>query len=96
MKPFKIDVSQEILNDLNDRLSKTRWPDEIRNSGWTYGTSLNYLKELITYWREEYDWRRQEKKLNKFPQFKAEINGLNIHFIHMKGKGAENSPLLLL
>ena len=96
MKPFKIDVSQEILNDLNDRLGKIRWPDEIKNSGWNYGVSLAYLMELIKYWREEFDWRRQEKNLNKFPQFKAEINGLNIHFIYIKGKGAKNSPLLCL
>ena len=96
MKPFKIDVSKEILDDLNDRLSKTRWPDEIRDSSWNYGTSLNYLKELIEYWMEEYDWRSQENKLNTFPQFVAEINGLNIHLIYMKGKGVKNSPLLLL
>jgi pimeloyl-ACP methyl ester carboxylesterase len=96
MKSFKIDVSQEILNDLNDRLGKTRWPDEIKNSGWNYGTSLTYLKELIKYWREEFDWRNQEKRLNKLPHFKAEINGLTIHFIYIKGNGAKNTPLLLL
>lgn len=96
MKDFKIMVSREILDDLNERLKRTRWPDEIKNSGWDYGTNLAYLKELVDYWSDEFDWRKQEDRINVYPQFKVEIDGLNIHFIHVKGKSEQDTPLLLL
>jgi len=96
MKDFRIIVAQEILDDLNERLKRTRWPDEIKDSGWDYGTNLAYLKELVDYWSDEFDWRKQEDRINEYPQFKVEIDGLNIHFIHIKGKSEQHTPLLLL
>jgi pimeloyl-ACP methyl ester carboxylesterase len=95
IKPFKIDVAQAILDDLADRLKNTRWPDEPEKDGWHYGTNPAYLKELVTYWQEKYDWRDHENQLNKFPQFTTEVDGVKIHFIHVKGKGKNPKPLIL-
>ena len=67
--PFKISVPDAVLTDLNDRLARTRFPDEIEGSGWDYGTNLSYLRELVTYWRTTFDWRAQERRLNALPQF---------------------------
>ncbi|MFD2581410.1 epoxide hydrolase family protein [Pedobacter vanadiisoli] len=93
--PFKIEVGETVLNDLQSRLQHTRWPDEPEGAEWNYGTNLNYLKELLTYWQNDYDWRKHESTLNGFPHFKVEIDGINIHFIHVKGKGKNPKPLLL-
>lgn len=95
MKPFKIEVPQEVLNDLSTRLKQTRWTDEPENAGWSYGTNPDYLRELTTYWQNEYDWRKHEAEINKHPQFKVEIDGVTIHYIHVKGKGQGTSPLIL-
>ena len=95
MKPFKIEVPQELLNDLLNRLKQTRWTDEPENAGWSYGTNPNYLRELVTYWQNEYDWRKHEAEINKHPQFKVDIDGVTIHYIHVKGKGKGNAPLIL-
>ena len=95
-RPFKINIAQDILDDLKNRLKNTRWPDEIINSGWDYGTNLSYLKELVSYWGSEFDWRKQEEQINSFPQFMTEIGGLKIHFIYIKGQGKNPIPLLLL
>ncbi len=92
---FKIEVSQEVLNDLQDRLQKTRWTDEPAGAGWNYGTNPAYLKELVAYWQKDYDWRKHEAALNTLPHFKANIDGISIHFIHVKGKGNNPKPLLL-
>lgn len=93
--PFKIEVAQSVLDDLQMRLKNTRWTDEPANAGWSYGTNPSYLKELVTYWQTKYDWRKQEAMLNQFPQFKTNIDGVNIHFIYVKGKGNNPKPLLL-
>ncbi len=95
MKSFKIEVPQQVLNDLSDRLKQTRWTDEPENAGWSYGTNPGYLRELVTYWQKEYDWRKHEAEINKHPQYKVEIDGVTIHYIHVKGKGKSTSPLLL-
>ena len=94
-EPFKIQVSQEILDDLNRRLETTIWTDEVEDTGWDYGSNLGYMKELTDYWQHNYDWRKHETELNKFNHYKAEINGLNIHFIHEKGKGPNPKPIIL-
>ncbi len=94
-EPFKIQVSQEILDDLNRRLETTIWTDEVEDAGWDYGSNLGYMKELTDYWQHNYDWRKHETELNKFNHYKAEINGLNIHFIHEKGKGPNPKPIIL-
>lgn len=95
MKPFKINVPQDVLNDLSTRLKQTRWTDEPENAGWSYGTNPSYLRELVTYWQNDYDWRKHEAEINKHPQFKVEIDGVTIHYIHVRGKGKTTSPLLL-
>ena len=96
MQPFKIDVPQPVLDDLQQRLANTRWPDEIEDAGWDYGTNRAYLKQLAAYWQHDYDWRAQEAKLNEFPQFKAEVAGLDMHFLYVEGKGPNPIPLLLV
>ena len=80
--PFKINVPDAVLRDLKERLARTRWPDQLQNVGWDYGTDPSYLKPLVEYWRDRFDWRAQEKKLNEFDQFTTVIDGVRIHFIH--------------
>src|SRR5689334_4468942 len=96
MQPFKINIDKATLDDLKTRLALTRWPDEIEGAGWNLGTNREYLKELIAYWQQAYDWRAQEARLNQFAQFRTEIDGLGIHFIHERGKGPHPTPLLLV
>src|SRR6202795_271310 len=84
--PFTIQVPDDVLRDLKARLARTRFPDEIPGTGWDYGTDLTYLKSLVTYWRDRFDWRAQERRLNEFDQFKTTIDGLDIHFIHQRSK----------
>ena len=95
-QPFRISVHQQVLDDLHYRLIHTRWPDEIAGSGWTYGVDAAYIKDLVGYWRDTFDWRRQEADLNRFPKFRAKTDGLNVHFIHVSSATGGNTPLLLL
>jgi hypothetical protein len=92
---FTIHISQATLDDLHNRLAHTRWPDEIEGAGWDYGTNLNYLKSLVSYWQNQFDWRAQEARLNQFAQFRAEVDGFVIHFIHERGKESHPLPLIL-
>ena len=96
MENFTIAISEKAINDLNLRLSQTRWPDEIKDSDWQYGANLSYVKELCAYWEDEYDWRKQEANLNLLHHFRTEIDGLGIHFLYEKGKGEKSIPLLLI
>ena len=93
--PFTIHVPQAVLADLKDRLARTRWPDEVEDAGWDYGTNLSYLKALVDYWQHDFDWRSQEEKLNQFAHYRAHIDGLRIHFIHERGRGPKPLPILL-
>ena len=95
VQPFKIAVDDEVLDDLRQRLADTRWPDEIPGSGWDYGSNLDYLKSLVEYWRTGFDWRAQETLINSFSHFKADVDGLGIHFIHERGKGPNPIPLVI-
>ena len=95
IQSFKIDIPQATLDDLRARLARTRWPDEVEGAGWDYGTNLQYMKELADYWQHTYDWRKQEARLNQFAQFKAEVDGVGIHFIHERGKGPNPLPIIL-
>jgi microsomal epoxide hydrolase len=95
VEPFRIAVSDAVLDDLRERLARTRFPDEIAGSGWGYGAELAYMRELLAYWRERYDWRAAEARLNAFPQFRAEVGGLHIHFIHQRGRGPAPLPLVI-
>src|SRR5262249_16042599 len=94
--PFKIQVPDTELADLKRRLAQARFADEFPGEGWDYGTHLVYLQGLVKYWRDKYDWRVQEKRLNTFDQFKTNIDGVDIHFIHQRSKNPNAMPLLLL
>ena len=95
MEPFKINVEESVLIDLKQRLANTRWPGEITDSSWQYGTNLAYVKELCDYWLNEFDWRAQEQRINSFSNFVASVSGLNVHFIYEKGKGPNSIPLII-
>jgi len=95
IRPFTIHVEEAVLEDLQDRLKNARFPDQIQNSGWDYGTDKAYLTELVEYWKNEYDWRKHEKRLNKLDHFKTEIDGLDIHFIHQRSKHEDALPLVI-
>jgi pimeloyl-ACP methyl ester carboxylesterase len=92
---FVVAVSEETLADLRERLARTRWPNEVANAQWEYGTNLAYLKELVAYWRDGYDWRRQERRINAFSHYRVTIDGVPIHFIHQPGRGPKPLPLIL-
>ena len=94
--PFKIRVPDDVLRDVRERLARTRFPDAIEESGWSYGTDLGYLKALVAYWRDTFDWRAQERRLNQFDQFKTNIDGLDVHFIHQRSAQSNAMPLVLL
>ena len=71
IEPFQIAISQETLDDLHERLERTRWPDEVHQSSWRYGANLEYMKELADYWRTKFDWRAQEQRINSFASYQA-------------------------
>ena len=95
IKPYKINVPQMTLDDMRTRLARTRWTDEIEGAMWDYGTNLQYLRELCHYWHNDFNWRKQESVLNDFANFQTEIDGLKIHFIHERGRGATPIPIVL-
>jgi pimeloyl-ACP methyl ester carboxylesterase len=94
-RPFTLRVPDDTLDDLRARLRRVRWPDEAPDAGWGHGTSLAYMKELIAYWRDRYDWRRHEAGLNQWRQFTVPIGGIDLHFVHEPGMGPAPLPLLL-
>lgn len=94
--PFQISIDTPVLNDLRSRLQNTRYTNSINNDKWGTGTNEAYLKELCNYWAEGFDWKKNEAYLNTFSHFKTTIEGTGIHFIHEKGKGSNNIPLLLI
>lgn len=95
LRPFKIFVPDSVLEDIRQRLLNVRLPDEPPLDPWSTGTSVAYLKKLLAYWRNGFDWRAQEAKLNTFRQFTVPLSGINVHFIHEEGKGPKPMPLLL-
>ena len=92
---FTIEVPQSELDDLRQRLARTRFAPEFANDDWRYGTNLAYLKQLLEYWRERFDWRGVEREINSFSHYKSEVEGIPIHFIHQPGKGPRPIPLIL-
>jgi hypothetical protein len=94
VEPFRIEIPDERLDDLRARLRRVRWADEIDNDQWQRGASLEFLRELISYWRDRFDWRAVEAKLNELPHFRTEIDGVDIHFVHQRS--VEHSPLPLI
>lgn len=95
IEKFNVNIPQSELDDLNDRIKKVRWPDEIKNSDWKYGTSLSYIKKLADYWLDKFDWRVIEKEINSFPNFVADIDGNQIHFLHIKSKHKNATPIII-
>ncbi|MEF3403189.1 epoxide hydrolase family protein [Agromyces sp. CCNWLW203] len=95
IRPFRIDIPQAEVDDLNRRLAATRWPDELPGVGWSYGTPPSYLQGLADHWRTSYDWREHEARLNEFPQFTTTIDGQNVHFLHVRSPEPDAMPLLL-
>jgi len=95
VKPFTIAVGDDELEDLNRRLRYTRWPDSVADSDWDDGTELRFMQRLTEYWLTEFDWRKQEARLNALPQFSAELDGVDIHFIHERGTGPDPFPLVI-
>ncbi|MGW1764031.1 epoxide hydrolase family protein [Streptomyces sp. NPDC002073] len=95
MQPFRIDIPQADLDDLHRRLDATRWPDELPGVGSTRGVPLDQVRELAAYWRNGFDWRAAEARLNAYPQFTDEIDGEDIHFLHVRSAEADATPLLL-
>ncbi len=95
IQPFRISIPQEDLEDLRSRLSRTRWPDALGGAGWKYGVSLDAVKELAAYWQKQYDWRTFEARLNAYPQFTTNIDGADIHFLHVRSPEPDAFPLLL-
>lgn len=95
IKPFLVNVSDASVSDLNLRLGLTRWPDDLGGGTWVHGTPRKALREIVDYWREGFDWRAAERRLNTLPQFTASIDGRVIHYVHVKGVDAGSAPLIL-
>jgi len=96
VEPFEVKVPQATLDDLRERLAATRWPDAVEGAGWDYCASPDYMRELCGYWLEDFDWRAQEGRINSFANYRAEVDGFGIHFIHERGRGENPVPLLAL
>ena len=95
-QPFTLRVPDEQIADLSERLARTRFPDSAPGGPWAYGTSVDYLRDLVAYWRGRFDWRAQEARLNQFPQLKIARSEYDLHFLHVPGKGPDPMPLLLM
>jgi pimeloyl-ACP methyl ester carboxylesterase len=94
--PFSIQIDAAVLTDLRDRIRRTRWPDQAPGAAWEQGTDLQYLKQLLAYWAEEFDWHAQERELNAAHQFRADLDGIHIHFVHERARRGHGIPLILI
>ena len=94
--PFTLHVPEAELVELRERLGRTRYPDQAPGEPWAFGTELDYLRELVGYWRDRFDWRAQEAALNAFPQFRVSLGDVDLHYLHVAGVGPDPMPLLLL
>jgi epoxide hydrolase len=95
IQPFTIRVTDSVIADLRARLATARIPEPLQGDGWSHGTDIRYLRELVAYWRDRFDWRAQERRLNQLEQFTTSIDGLTIHFVHRRSKRADALPLLV-
>jgi pimeloyl-ACP methyl ester carboxylesterase len=92
---FQLRIADSAIDDLRERLARTRFPDQAPGAPWAYGSDVAYMKQLVEYWHSHFDWRTQEARLNGFAQFKVPLHGINLHFLHVAGKGPNPYPLLL-
>lgn len=95
IEPFTVHIPDSILADLRERIKRTRWPDSVRDSGWDYGADIAAVRRLADHWANLFDWRKEEAFINSFPQFSLNIEGLNIHFVHIRSTNPEAIPLIL-
>jgi pimeloyl-ACP methyl ester carboxylesterase len=95
IRPFQAEIPQADLDDLRDRLARTRWPSEVPGAGWSRGVPLGYLKDLAGYWRDGFDWRKQEARLNQVPQFTTTVDGQTVHFLHVRSPEPGALPLVI-
>lgn len=95
-EPFEIAIPDEDLEELRLRVARTRWADDLGNSDWRYGVEREWLEEMVGYWREDYDWRAQEREMNRLAHFRVTIDGIPLHFVHVRGTSPDPVPLLLL
>jgi pimeloyl-ACP methyl ester carboxylesterase len=95
IEPYEIRVGDEVLDDLTDRIRRTRWPPETPAKRWQQGTDLTYLRQMLAYWADGFDWRAQERMLNQYAHFRADLGDARIHFVHERARGGEGIPLVL-
>lgn len=95
VEPFTIAFEQEALDDLRQRITRTRWPSRPRLPGWHHGADVEYLRDLLATWADGFDWRARERELNRFPHFRACVDGLRVHFVHVRGTGPDPLPIVL-
>ena len=95
IEPFRLSVKAGVLDDLSDRLNRTRWPEAETTEDWSQGVPLSYARELCDYWAHDYDWRRAERQINAWPQFRMDVDGLGIHFIHVRSQHPDALPLII-
>jgi pimeloyl-ACP methyl ester carboxylesterase len=95
-EPFQLSIPETALADLKARLAMTRFPDQAPDGPWAYGTDLEYMRSLVGYWKDRFDWRAQEAALNAYPQFKVKLHGIDVHYLHVPGQGPSPMPLLLM
>ena len=95
IEPFSIEVGEDVLADLKARIRSTRWPEEAPAGAWEHGTDLAYLRELLAYWADGFDWREQERRLNSFHHFRTELDGVRVHFVHERAPGGDGIPLIV-
>ena len=94
-EPFRVGLSDDVLADLRSRIRRTRWPEAAPDAPWKQGTDLDYLRELLAYWADGFDWRAQERRLNSFRHCRAEIDGIGVHFVHEQARSGHGIPLIL-
>src|SRR5687768_8778085 len=95
VRPFTIHVADEAVESLRARLRNIHWPSTFDEVGWADGASLSFMRRLAEYWRDRFDWRVQERRLNRLPQYVASIDGREVHFVHQRGVGTNAIPLVL-
>jgi len=94
-RPFQLQVPDAAIADLRERLARTRWPDQAPGDPWAFGSQVDYVRRLADHWRDRFDWRAQEARLNAWPQFKVPLHGVELHYLCVPGTGPDPCPLLL-